>query len=381
MLASGRTKQHTPWSAVEANISAFISAEYLPYDHQLEDPRNMTGENIKKCLDYWLSRQKLHGAAGAFRWSTYLNSKKEKLPAEYGRRADVEEVAAAAAGRKQSRARARKKKQVSDVDPAIDPSLLELLPMPQRTDNEPTGAHVQPSGPSSNQALTRSSAEEDEPPGVLRMMSQAAPTPHASATPHVIFESQSSLIPISNSDPIHGLASPTSHPIANIDPSLNGHTQNSQDQSLPNLTNDYHLQMSSQGWSTIQGILVPSGWTVVDEHIMDLLRAKGISQQEPANGPNDGPPKYCVPISIVNSIQNNVDIRPPPPQADLLTADTSTTTPKQSRKQSKRLDRTLEEAMKFTGDKSLLNGNGRRQPISSRRVNTRASGRTPRHKR
>lgn len=347
----------------------------------------MTLENIKNCLDYWLQRQKIHGAVGAFRWSAYLNWKREIVPAQYAHRGDTIARSAAAARKKRRRSRVKNNRTVTNDLPVIDPSLDEpSIPL-----DHPMLNHQ------SNSTLSCSNvAPEHSDPHQHPESSRAEPNLSTPGT--------NSLRPDPNSfgpDPTSCGPDPTSFgpdpnilgPGQYINPNINppgltitmrgpaqfeqtsiqseeGSGDNNRDEDVPHIS-------PMEGWSLVHGILIPTGWTIVDEQVMEKLHAKGYPQPEPVNGPNDGPPKYCMRVECLASLKESEDDRDRPIPMPLKK---KTTTPGSHKRRIRHIDLTVEEAMEFTGDRTLAGTRRSRPTITSGRVTTRASGRTTRKK-
>lgn len=60
-------------------------------------------------------------------------------------------------------------------------------------------------------------------------------------------------------------------------------------------------------FKVVEGISIPSGYTLVDDKIIQLFRNRGMPTPEAVNGPGNGSPRYVVRISDVQSLRFDVE--------------------------------------------------------------------------
>lgn len=364
-LASGRTQSHTPWTTVIKDVRTFISAEYLPPDIILKDPRDMKGEHISQSLNFWREREQVHGASEAFRWAAYLNDKKDIVPAEYERRRDLEKAANEADRRKVNRARARALRFSNTSGP--EPY--------DASNNEPIQMSQSPPGHTTQRPNTISldTATPDDGPGTPVMLSRPL---DCDIDPSLLTDQDINSHPTQSPE--------GSHPAG---PPVPEHT-------------------------IIDGITLTMGYTIASMEVMARLQSIGVPTPEPVNGPQEGLPHYIVRLEDVARLSRVIDpllagpsttqghaqeygsedrgSRQPSEGHSLSprphnTRKKQTSKPRDESPKKKRKTNaqslTIAEAVKFTGDITLNSRQrgGQRNPGSG--VQTRANGRATRHSR
>ncbi|KAJ3492442.1 hypothetical protein NLJ89_g11237 [Agrocybe chaxingu] len=195
-LASGRTRRHVPYEAVEANRGLFIESQYIPPEMPFKDPRNMRLQDLQELLRHFRQRQKDNGPAGAFRWSRYIqettNGEKTYVPAIYGSRLDLTRRETKAA-RRQANAKIAKANGARRTAPAGVSALTGLIPLSPRVSPTPPPqrAVANTAAPAAATGTTPSGARHPawlDPalmgtPGVQTVATRIVPTPMS--TPRV----------------------------------------------------------------------------------------------------------------------------------------------------------------------------------------------------
>ncbi|KAG5649093.1 hypothetical protein H0H81_006364 [Sphagnurus paluster] len=98
---------------------------------------------LQEILKHWWNRQEAYGPESSFRWTCYLNSDDEIMPAEYGRRRDLEEKQLKAKNQQDKRAtQAKGKKRKREDDDSLN---AVSLPDGNKPQTEPLVGH--PGGP------------------------------------------------------------------------------------------------------------------------------------------------------------------------------------------------------------------------------------------
>lgn len=325
-------------------MNAFLPAEYVP-PVSLKEPRGMQGDAIEKALDFWRNREAQYGPSGTLKFSHYINGHRERVPAEYGHSAANDKAAAAAANKKKSRKRTKKSR---PAIPELAETLSGLIRMPNNIPED--AVHIQDtSGMHSTTAVQPVTA-------LVGSMTLPAPA-HLAAEPGL-----TNPAPPSSTAAFAGPTSPES----------NDGCENEDTPSPPVII--------------IDGILVPDGYTLVDEEMGQRLRDVGIAIPPPANGPDEGLPRYIVSTSAVESLDQDIFA---PSELDHNEAEEhalvvplrrnnrrkkSAHTEESTRRKSRRVDLAVEEAMTFTGNRSLRSD----RAAGEKGMTTRASGRMTR---
>lgn len=252
---------------------------YLPPGINFRDPRNMSGPEIQKLFDFWRDRQAEHGPDQTLRWSYYVNGRRESVRVEYGHRADQEKADKGVVGKRKRRARA-KKSAVSVPAPDFD----NMFRMP---DLQPgTSPAAQP--PQGHDGMPLAvSGTGDGPEGDLCRPCQSVPAVHMNA----IIHTDASGTATSQQDAMTGqeVESQSTRP----------------DDRRDGLSDSPTSMYPTSG--VVDGITVPSGFTLVDDKILELFRNRGMPIPVAANGPGDGLPRYLVSISDVQSLRFDVE--------------------------------------------------------------------------
>lgn len=241
-LASGNDKLHVPFGALSAHPRTFVDAKYCPRNFSFKDPRNMTKGSIVELCNHIRGRQEENGVRDAFRFRKYYNGK-EVITTAYGIDKGQETAAARAMKQKHTRDIAGKKKKGKSKKGKADEMGTNTLVanLPTHSDVQQT-PHVHTAGPA--------------PP-------DGDPLTHPNHSDTVTHQTN---IVLDQST---------------IDPALLANTEVSRS-SIPAADNPR---------------LDNSTLSVNDSQMQILIKSGCYSSLLPINGPNEGPPRYCVPAA------------------------------------------------------------------------------------
>lgn len=361
-LASGQRNVGTPWGALAKNLYKFIPAMYLPPGINFRDPRNMSGPEIQRLFDFWRNRQAEHGPEQTLRWSFYINGRRESVRVEYGRRADQEKADKGVVGKRKRRAR-EQKSAVNVPAPDFD-NMLRMSASP------PEISHAL------NQELSDSHALEND-------RSEQTQSGHAGMVLAGI-----------DTDVLGRQIPPRNTPPGQAERSESAPPDGQQD--MPS----HSAQSMYRSFTVVDGIEVPSGFTLVDDKILELFHLRGMPTPVATNGPGHGLPRYLVSISDLQSLRIDVeeeasqreesqpvahmgegsdqsvdDDLPRSRPVRKRKATEPAATASRTQKKARHINRNVEAAVKTTGNRAL-----RSQTAGAMNdgVRTRSSGRTPR---